>query len=76
LLISELVAPEQAGGGGVPELTVDGEKLMFMVEEVSSFGLPADSVAVPESVKMPASAGNEPVTVLVNVPEAGASKGN
>jgi hypothetical protein len=49
--------------------------LMFMVEEVSSFGLPADSVAVPEKVKLPASAGNEPVTVSVNVPESGAVKG-
>src|SRR5882757_8529517 len=63
-LISELVAQEQAGGGGVPELTVDGEKSMFMVEEVGSFGLPADSVAVPENVKVPTSAGNEPALVL------------
>jgi hypothetical protein len=46
-----------------------------MVDEVSFFGLPEDSVAVPEKVKLPASAGNDPVTVSVNMPESGAVKG-
>ena len=66
---------EQGRGGGGPQVRVDGEKLMLMVEDVSFFGLPANNVAVPEKVKLPASAGNEPVTVSVNVPESAAVKG-
>ena len=65
---------EQAGVGDGPQVRVEGEKLMFIVEG-SAFEKIGISDAVPENVKLPTSVGNEPVTVSVNVPEAGAVNG-
>jgi hypothetical protein len=60
--------------GAGPQVSVEGEKLMFVVEG-SAFEKIGISEAVPENVKLPTSVGNEPVTVSVNVPEAGAVNG-
>ena len=60
--------------GAASQVRVEGEKLMFIVEG-SAFEKIGISEAVPENVKLPTSAGNEPVTVSVNVPEPGAVNG-
>ena len=65
---------EQGRGGGGLQVSVEGEKLMF-VKKGSPLEFAADSEAVPENVKLSASVGNEPVTVSVNVPESGAVRG-
>jgi len=53
---------------------LEGEKLMTVLAG-PSLPLPPVSVAVPENAKLPASIGNDAVTVSLNVPDAGAVKG-
>ncbi|WP_263366382.1 hypothetical protein [Edaphobacter bradus] len=57
---------EQDGGGGTPQVRFIGETLMLIVSVEPLY--PADP-AVPEKLKLPLSAGKEPVTVLLNVVE-------
>jgi len=63
---------EHGGGGGGAHVRLEGEKLMSWVGKPPLLG--PTSVAVPEKVKLPASAGNEPVIVSLKVPESDATK--
>jgi hypothetical protein len=56
----------QGGGGGTPQLRLLGEKWMLTV---LTSPLYPGIVAVPEKVKLPFKAANEPVTVPLNVVE-------
>jgi hypothetical protein len=65
---------EQGGGGGGVHVRLEGENV---ITPYAGYSLPFPPVSwtVPENAKLPSSAGNEAVTVLLNVPDAGAVNG-